>query len=70
LTTLYSDQKITQGGKGLRPVHLLKYFDDLRIDSVYLDGTFKRRSFSMGKGQEIICDEVVAAADKRETGRP
>lgn len=66
--TLYSDLKIKQGGKGFGRFTCLKYFDDLQIDSVYFDKTFMTRKFAMGKGQEIICDEIISESDSTETG--
>ncbi|MEE8057630.1 MAG: ATP-binding protein [Pseudomonadales bacterium] len=46
--TLYSDQKISEGGKGFGRFTCLKYFEDLRVESVFEDsGKFKKRSFSM-----------------------
>jgi len=33
--TLYTDQKITEGGKGFGRFICLKYFQDLRVESVY-----------------------------------
>ena len=59
--TLYSDYKIQQGGKGFGRFTCLKYFQYLRIDSIYNDsGKYKRRSFSMGKGNDIIVNENVS----------
>jgi len=67
--TLYSDLKITQGGKGFGRFISLKYFEDLHVRSVYRDGDgFKLRSFSMGKEQEIIVREKVVATDESDTG--
>ena len=37
--TLYSDYKMSQGGKGFGRFTCLKYFDDLRIESVYCLGS-------------------------------
>ncbi|MGB3518360.1 MAG: ATP-binding protein [Elainellaceae cyanobacterium] len=62
--TLYSDYKIQKGGKGFGRFTCLKYFEDLHIDSVYLDsGKYKRRKFSMGKQNDIIVDETVTDAE-------
>ena len=53
--TLYSDQKISEGGKGFGRFICLKYFENLNVDSVYKKGDdFKRRTFRMGKKNEII----------------
>jgi anti-sigma regulatory factor (Ser/Thr protein kinase) len=66
--TLYSEYKISQGGKGFGRFTCLKYFDDLRVDSVFFDGQYRRRSFSMGKGQVIIVDETLTDAEGPATG--
>ena len=67
--TLYTDLKITEGGKGFGRFTCLKYFEDLHIESVYRDGgEFKARRFSMGKEQDIIVDEKVAVSDTDQTG--
>lgn len=67
--TLYTDLKITEGGKGFGRFTGLKYFEDLHVKSVYRDGDgFKHRSFSMGKEHDIIVREKVAAADGTDTG--
>jgi nitrogen-specific signal transduction histidine kinase len=36
--TLYTDRKIAEGGKGFGRFTGLKYFEDLRVKSVYHDG--------------------------------
>ncbi len=67
--TLYSDQKIKQGGKGFGRFVCLKYFDDLTVDSVFKEGDeLKRRIFSMGKNNNIIVDENVTPSNSRSTG--
>lgn len=67
--TLYTDLKISEGGKGFGRFTSLKYFEDLHVKSVYHDNDgFKARSFSMGKEQEIIVREQVSAADGTDTG--
>jgi hypothetical protein len=63
--TLYSDRKISEGGKGFGRFTCLKYFEDVKVDSVFRStGGPKRRTFSMGKEQDIIVDEKVADAPK------
>ena len=65
--TLYTDQKIKEGGKGFGRFTCLKYFEDLNVESVYKekDG-YKLRRFSMGKENEIIVNEKVSAcADQK-----
>ena len=67
--TLYTDLKITEGGKGFGRFTCLKYFNDLHIKSVYHDaGEFKTRRFSMGKEQDIIVHETVVVSDTDQTG--
>lgn len=65
--TLYSDLKIRDGGKGFGRFTCLKYFDQLHVESDYLQ-TEKamHRSFCMGKGKDIIVDEVVSPISTSE----
>ena len=59
--TLYSDLKIQDGGKGFGRFTSLRYFDRLHVESDYLEGgKVLHRSFRMGRGKDIIVDEVVA----------
>ena len=61
--TLYSDLKISEGGKGFGRFICLKYFANVSIDSVFAEGEkLKRRTFSMGKDSDIIINEKVADA--------
>ncbi len=63
--TLYTDHRVAQGGKGFGRFTCLKYFDDLHIDSVYVEGPrFVSRKFSMGKDQDIIVGENGTATDE------
>ncbi|XQA67243.1 ATP-binding protein [Xanthomonas sacchari] len=67
--TLYTDNKISQGGKGFGRFTCLKYFDSVRIDSTFLNGgSLKRRQFEMGKDTEIIVNEKVSEATRNATG--
>lgn len=67
--TLYSDYKIEQGGKGFGRFTCLKYFSDLKVSSVFQgDDGLKKRSFSMGKGKDIIVGEKISVAEASETG--
>lgn len=65
--TLYSDYKQSIGGKGFGRFTCLKYFENLHIESVYEFSDQKMlRSFSMGKGHDIIVNEstsLVASGD-------
>ena len=66
--TLYSDYKLSQGGKGFGRFICLKYFEDLEIESIYQDGKkFKSRRFRMGKGNDIIVDEERVDSEETET---
>jgi len=67
--TLYSDFKITEGGKGFGRFICLKYFDNVHIDSVYAeDNALKRRTFSMGKDSDIIINEKVSGSPRKSSG--
>jgi DNA-binding transcriptional ArsR family regulator len=67
--TLYTDNKISQGGKGFGRFTCLKYFDSVHIDSTFLNGSsLKRRQFEMGKDTEIIVNEEVSSATQDVTG--
>lgn len=67
--TLYSDQKIAQGGKGFGRFTCLKYFDDLIIESVFEgDNGRKKRVFEMGKQIDIIVNETVEGCPGGEIG--
>ncbi|MGK2915682.1 MAG: ATP-binding protein [Porticoccaceae bacterium] len=67
--TLYTDQKIKEGGKGFGRFTGLKYFEDLHVKSIYRDGSgFKVRNFSMGKDNDIIVHEKVAMSEKQVSG--
>jgi len=67
--TLYTDQKISEGGKGFGRFTVLKYFKDLHVNSIYQEGTvFKQRSFSMGKKQAIIENENISSTNKGDSG--
>ena len=67
--TLYTDHKISQGGKGFGRFTCLKYFDDLHVDSIFesADG-LQRRKFKMGKQTELIQNETVTACPKGNVG--
>lgn len=67
--TLYTDQKIAQGGKGFGRFTCLKYFDDLFIESVFdIEDRRRKRSFRMGKKTDIIVDEKVEDCPEGEIG--
>lgn len=67
--TLYSDQKISAGGKGFGRFTCLKYFEHLKVESVFEnDGGFQKRTFSMGKSNDIIVNEIIEATDISQVG--
>ena len=67
--TLYTDRKITDGGKGFGRFICLKYFADLHVRSVYWEDLgFKSRSFSMGKDHDIVVCEEVTVSDHQDCG--
>lgn len=67
--TLYTDLKISEGGKGFGRFICLKYFENLHVESVYRDkGVFKQRNFSMGKDNDIIVNEKIRESTKQKSG--
>jgi len=67
--TLYTDNKISQGGKGFGRFTCLKYFENVAIDSTFLEkSALKRRQFEMGKETEIIVNERITPAIRTDTG--
>ena len=47
--TLYTEQKIADGGKGFGRFTCLKYFDRVKVSSTFAEGdAFRDRSFRMG----------------------
>lgn len=57
--TFYSELKKDIGGKGFGRFMFVKYFDNVRIESVFknAEGQLKLRKFTFGKQYEIIVDE-------------
>ena len=67
--TLYTDRRISEGGKGFGRFTCLKYFENLHVKSVYREGPgFKFRSFSMGKNHDIIVQEKITASEHKDSG--
>ena len=59
--TIYSEHKLKEGGKGFGRFLCLKYFENLRIESIYEDKeVLKKRKFRMGRDDQIIIDEPVS----------
>lgn len=67
--TLYTDNKVSQGGKGFGRFICLKYFENVSIDSTFLEsGSLARRQFEMGKDTEIIVNERISEPERKNTG--
>jgi hypothetical protein len=67
--TLYSDLKIKEGGKGFGRFTCLKHFEDLHVASVFNGVTgYQKRTFSMGKDNEIIVNENLVAMAANDSG--
>ncbi len=67
--TLYTEQKITDGGKGFGRFTCLKYFDRVKVSSTFAEGdTFRDRSFRMGLDKDIIVEEKEGPSQARTTG--
>jgi hypothetical protein len=67
--TLYSDQKISTGGKGFGRFTCLKYFNNFNVESVFeKERKFQKRIFCMGKINNIIVDEKIEETDLKQTG--
>lgn len=69
---LDSDKKRTWGGKGVGRLYWLKTFDEVEIDSVYLDDTGKKKRrlllFKLPKGpQDVDISDVVDTTPIRTT---
>ncbi len=67
--TLYSDLKISEGGKGFGRFTCLKHFEGLHVVSVF-NGTkgYRKRAFSMGKENELIVNEKVTSIAEKDCG--
>lgn len=67
--TLYTEQKIADGGKGFGRFTCLKYFDRVKVSSIFAEGdVFLDRSFRMGLDTDIIVDEKVEPSQVQATG--
>jgi len=67
--TLYTEQKIADGGKGFGRFTCLKYFDRVRVSSTFAEGdAFHDRSFRMGLDKDIIVDEKEGPSQAQATG--
>ena len=62
--TFYGDQKKKVGGKGFGRFMFLKYFNDVKVDSIYKNGDgHYQRGFTFGKGFDIIINETNIKVD-------
>jgi hypothetical protein len=67
--TLYTEQKIADGGKGFGRFTCLKYFDRVKVSSTFAEGdAFRDRIFKMGLDKDIIVDEREGPSDAQATG--
>jgi len=67
--TFFTDNKALDGGKGFGRFTCLKYFSDVRIESVFHEaGVFRRRTFAMGFDKDIIVNETILPAASGPTG--
>jgi len=68
--TLYSDLKISEGGKGFGRLTYLKYFDHVWINSVYQkkNGDYWSFSFKMGDEKNFITNETSLLEETAQTG--
>lgn len=65
--TLYTEYKISLGGKGFGRFTYLKFFTRVRVESLYTEGkTTKYRSFSLGKKESIVENLVTNMATAKE----
>ncbi len=70
--TFYSPQKQSRGGKGFGRFMYKKYFNDVKIESIFKEGgLYKKRTFSFGNEDEIIRKgsenvEVISLGDKED----
>ncbi len=67
--TLYTEQKMADGGKGFGRFTCLKYFDRVKVSSTFADGDALRdRSFRMGLDKDIIVEEQECLSQAQATG--
>lgn len=67
--TLYTEQKIADGGKGFGRFTCLKYFDRVTVSSTFAEGdALHDRSFRMGLEKDIIVDEKEGLSQKEAPG--
>lgn len=67
--TFYSEMKKEIGGKGFGRFMFVKYFHNVKVESVFKDETNQEffRKFRFGRQYEIIVDEVIEETMAKET---
>lgn len=66
---LFSDYKVKEGGKGFGRLTALKYYQDVYIESTFEDEDgCKKRSFYMGKENDLIEKETCTVIQNEATG--
>ncbi|MFH1047230.1 MAG: hypothetical protein V1738_02905 [Patescibacteria group bacterium] len=58
--TVFSDMKLKIGGKGFGRFSFLKYFGEVRVESIFQKGeSLYKRTFDFGRNHDIIINETV-----------
>lgn len=66
--TFYSQEKKATGGKGFGRFMFVKYFEDVKVKSVFFDSDkLKLRTFKFGKKYEIIENEKISDTEAVDT---
>ena len=67
--TFYSEYKKEVGGKGFGRFMFVKYFNEIKVESVFIEseGKFKTRKFRFGRQYEIIVDEKIEDTEQNYT---
>ena len=67
--TIYSDNKIDIGGKGFGRFMYPKYFNEVKVESVFKDETekFYNRKFIFGSNLEIVANEKIDPCNSPNT---
>ena len=61
----YSEEKLSKGGKGFGRFMFLKYFNDVKVESVFKEEEkFKFRKFNFGKQYQIIANENISDSEE------
>lgn len=66
--TFYSDVKKSIGGKGFGRFMFIKYFGEVKIESVYKENIeYRLRKFSFGKDFDIVINETIENVEAKTT---